>query len=69
MGIFSRISKAATDLMVEKETIEKIPEKMEDIGIYDSMTKSQVAEKFFNSYEIYDDFVETLLSFFLTGRY
>lgn len=69
MGMHARLAKAAADMLVEKSTLNKLPEKLEDVGIYDSMTKSQVEEKYFNSYEMYDDFTEQLLSFFLTGRY
>ena len=69
MGMHARLAKAAADMLVEKSTLNKLPEKLEDVGIYDSMTKSQVEEKYFNSYEMYDDFTEPLLSFFLTGRY
>lgn len=69
MGMHARIAKAAADLLVEEATLEKIPEKLEDIGVYDNMSKSQVEEKFFNSYEAFDDFTEHLLSYFLTGRY
>ena len=69
MGMHARIMKAAADMAVEKTTLKKLPEKLEDVGIYDSMTKSQVEEKYFNSYEMYDDFTEQLLSFFVTGKY